>query len=163
MIPMDILNVIFTIRGYNVMLDFDLATLYGVPTKQFNKSVLRNLERFPPDFMFQLGEDEVKSLGLLKNSHGGRTTLPYAFTENGVAMLSSVLRSPQAIQVNIAIMRTFTRLRAHLLKDVSQRDELSELKDDTNRMFKVVFDRLDSLEETLEPKLSPRRKKIGLK
>ena len=106
---------IFLIRGQNVMIDADLAKLYGVQTKVLIQAVNRNLERFPGDFMFQLTKEEDELLRsqivTSKQGRGGRRYLPYAFTENGVAMLSSVLRSKQAVQVNIEIMRTFTRLR----------------------------------------------------
>src|SRR4029077_1306460 len=106
---------IFFIRGTRVMLDADLARLYGVATKNLNKAVKRNASRFPSDFMFQLSPKEVHSLGFQsgtsKPGRGGRRYAPYAFTEQGVAMLSSVLRSARAVQVNVAIMRTFVRLR----------------------------------------------------
>ena len=107
---------ILLIRGQKVMLDTDLAELYGVPTKSLNLAVKRNAERFPEDFMFQLTGDEAAGLRFhfetSKSGRGGRRYRPYAFTEQGVAMLSSVLRSLCAVQVNIAIMRTFVRLRA---------------------------------------------------
>ena len=108
---------ILIIRGRKVMLDRDLAELYEVETFNLNKAVKRNIERFPEDFMFQLNDEEFKNLifhfGI--SSWGGTRKLPYAFTENGVAMLSSVLNSKRAIQVNISIMRTFTHLRELLL------------------------------------------------
>jgi hypothetical protein len=115
--------VILTVRGQNVMLDASLARLYGVPTKALNRAVKRNSERFPEDFMFQLTKEEAEDLKYQigtsssrsltgPSSHwGGRRYLPYVFTEQGVAMLSSVLRSRRAILVNIEIMRTFVRLR----------------------------------------------------
>src|SRR5438093_3044861 len=106
---------IFLIRGQKVMLDADLAELYRVPTKSLNLAVKRNADRFPEDFMFQLADDEVVGLRFhfetSKRGRGGRRYLPYAFTEQGVAMLSSVLRSSRAVEVNIAIMRTFVQLR----------------------------------------------------
>src|SRR5438309_9366944 len=108
---------ILLIRGQKVMLDADLAELYGVPTKSLNLAVKRNAERFPEDFMFQLTGDEAAGLRFhfetSKTARGGRRYRPYAFTEQGVAMLSSVLRSLRAVQVNLAIMRTFVRLRAN--------------------------------------------------
>src|SRR6266487_3095454 len=104
---------IFLVRGQKVMLDTDLAELYRVPTKSLNLAVKRNADRFPEDFMFQLTDDEAAGLRFhfetSKRGRGGRRYLPYAFTEQGVAMLSSVLRSSRAVQVNIAIMRTFVR------------------------------------------------------
>lgn len=106
----DIERTIFLIRGQKVILDRDLASRYGVETKQLNRAVRRNIERFPPDFMFQLTADEVASsrcqIGTLKRGHNVKY-LPCAFTEQGVAMLSTVLRSPRAVQVNIAIMRAY--------------------------------------------------------
>lgn len=118
------------LRGQRVLLDFDLATLYGVTTGNLNKAVKRNPERFPPDFMFQLTTEEVEILifqiGI--SSWGGRRTAPYAFTEQGVAMLSSVLRSERAVKVNVAIMRAFVKLRAAL---------------ETNRELARKFDELE--------------------
>ena len=109
---------IYLIRGHKVLLDFDLADLYGVPTKRLNQQVTRNKKRFPEDFMFQLNQKEAEALRsqivTSKIGRGGRRYLPYAFTEQGVAMLSSVLNSDQAIKVNIAIMRAFVRLRQML-------------------------------------------------
>src|SRR3954452_15496204 len=116
--PEEIEQAILLIRGQKVMLDRDLAALYGVETKNLNKAVRRNLDRFPNDFIFQLTKDEAESLrfqfGTSTSLHGGRRYLPYAFIEQGVAMLSSVLRSKQAVHVNVAIMRAFVRLRETL-------------------------------------------------
>ena len=107
--PLQLKRQIYTVRELNVMLDSDLAALYGVETKNLNKAVQRNLDRFPDDFMFQVAAEEMDSLrfqfGTSNIGRGGRRYLPYAFTEQGVAMLSSVLRSERAVQVNIAIMR----------------------------------------------------------
>ena len=112
---------IFLVRGQKVMLDADLAELYGVPTKSLNLAVKRNADRFPDDFAFQLNEEEVAGLRFqfetTKRGRGGRRYRPYAFTEQGVAMLSSVLRSPRAVQANIAIMRAFVRLRQMLMSN----------------------------------------------
>lgn len=102
-------------------------------------------------------------IGTSSSQHGGIRKLPLVFTENGVAMLSSVLNSSQAIQVNISIMRTFTRLKGHFMMALDFEDEFKEMKSDTNKMFKVVFERLEEIEEILEPRLPPKRKKIGLK
>jgi len=105
-------NMIFVIRENKVMLDRDLAELYGVETKVLNQAVKRNLERFPEDFMFQLNDNDLENLRsqfVTSSSHGGRRYLPYAFTQNGIAMLSSVLNSTEAIQVNISIMRVFVK------------------------------------------------------
>lgn len=121
-------NLIYEIRGHKVMLDKDLATLYGVETKVLNQAVKRNIERFPADFMFQLTQDEwevvrVRSQIVTSPKGGGRQYLPYVFTEQGVSMLSSVLKSKQAITVNVQIMRTFVKMRQFALenKDLSER------------------------------------------
>ncbi|HXH75442.1 MAG TPA: ORF6N domain-containing protein [Bacteriovoracaceae bacterium] len=157
---------IFLIRGQKVMIDSDLASLYGIETKRLNEQVRRNLDRFPEDFMFQLTTVEYEFLktqiASSKEGRGGKQKLPLVFTENGVAMLSSVLNSKNAIRVNIAIMRIFTRLRSfHMLeKDVSR--QIGEIKNDTNKMFKIVFERLDDL-DTEKLALPVKRRKIGLK
>jgi hypothetical protein len=140
------------------MLDADLAELYGVPTKALNQAVKRNAERFPGDFMFQLKADEAKTLRsqfVTSNGRGGPRYIPYAFTELGVAMLSSVLKSERAVQVNIAIMRAFVRLRelAASHKDVLRR--LDEMEGTVDRQFKVVFDAIRAL---MEPPTKPRRR-----
>lgn len=158
---------IFVIRGQKIMLDSDLAELYGIDAKRLNEQVKRNLERFPEDFAFQLDAHEWESLrsqiATSNEGRGGRRYLPYAFTENGVAMLSSVLKSPQAVQVNIAIMRIFTKLRSYLLLEQELRREMADLKDGQNHLFRVVFERLDGIEESIEPRLPGNRKRIGLK
>ena len=130
--PGEISARIFKIRGQQVMLDADLAALYGVPTKYLNQQVRRNLSRFPMDFMFQLTVAEVDSLRLRfatsKTGRGGRRYSPLVFTEHGVAMLSSVLNSEQAVQVNIAIVRAFVKLRHAVLshQDLGRRVEKVE-------------------------------------
>ena len=123
-------NLIHEIRGYKVMLDSDLACLYGVPVKVLNQAVKRNIERFPVDFMFQLILDEVKNLKsqIVTSSWGGRRKLPFVFTEHGVLMLSSVLNSERAIEVNITIMRVFTNIRQYMLQQASKMDEIKELR-----------------------------------
>ncbi len=153
-------NKILFLRGKKVMLDKDLAMLYKVETRALNQAVKRNLKRFPKDFMFQLTEEEVNikvSQNVIpsKRSLGG--SLPYAFTENGIAMLSSVLNSERAVEVNIQIMRTFTRLREMLLthKDLQRKIEAMEKKYDYQ--FKVVF---DAIKQLLEPAEKP-KKRIG--
>jgi hypothetical protein len=148
-------RMIYTFRGHKVMLDSDLAVHYGVETKVLNQQVKRNQKRFPPDFMFQLTEEEAA----LTN----RKYLPYVFTENGVAMLSGVLNSDRAISVNIAIMRTFTKLRSFLALESSNSHKINELDKSTNKMFKVVFERLDDLDSQVTHDIKISRKKIGLK
>jgi hypothetical protein len=154
---------ILLIRGKRVMLDKDLADLYEVETKALNRAVKRNLDRFPDDFMFQLTQEEAGQLlryqfGTLKRGQHFKY-LPYAFTENGVAMLSSVLNSERAVQVNIEIMRTFTRLREMLLthRDLKAKIEAMEKKYD--HQFKIVF---DTIKQLLEPPQKP-KKRIGFR
>lgn len=149
------------------MLDSDLAKLYGVETKLLNRQVRRNEKRFPDDFMFQLTKEEFEFLkcqnGTSKQGRGGKQKQPLVFTENGVAMLSGILKSDRAIEVNIAIMRTFTRLRSFLAMESSVEGRVDKLEQGTHKLFKIVFERLDDIEEQMAPKLSPRRRKIGLK
>lgn len=123
-------NKIYLIRGYRVMLDSDLAGLYGVETKNLNLQVRRNMRRFPADFMFQLNKEETLRLQFATSRWGGKRYLPYVFTEQGVAMLSSVLNSERAIEVNIVIMRAFVRMREILMthKDLAAKITALELK-----------------------------------
>jgi hypothetical protein len=136
-------------RGQNVMLDKDLASLYGVGVKALNQAVKRNRERFPPDFMFRLTAKETKSLRsqivTSKAGRGGRRTAPYAFTELGVAMLSSVVHSPLAIRMNIQIMRTFVVLRRVLESHGNLADRIDELQEKYDRRFTVVFEAIRKL------------------
>jgi phage regulator Rha-like protein len=132
-----IISKIHLIRGMKVMLDADLAELYGVETKQLKRAVRRNIDRFPSDFMFDLTRDEFTNLRshIGTSSWGGERYVPMSFTEQGVAMLSSVLNSKRAIQVNIQIIRTFTKLRHALLDNENLRKELEELKQITDERF----------------------------
>ena len=150
---------IMMIRGHKVMLDKDLAELYGVKTKMLNRAVKRNIRRFPKDFMFRLTKQETNNLRFHfgTSSWGGRRYLPYAFTEQGVAMLSSVLNSERAIEVNIEIMRTFVRLREMLSSHKDLERKLIALEKKYDEHFKVVFDAIRALmKETEKPK-----RKIG--
>jgi hypothetical protein len=159
-------KMIYRIRGQNVMLDSDLASLYEVDTKKFNQAVKRNIKRFPKDFMFQLSKAEYESLRsqfvTSNGGRGGRRYAPYAFTEQGVAMLSSILHSDRAIEVNISIMRTFVKIRHFLSSDENLADRLSNLECGTDQLFKIVFERLDNL-EAHAPALPSKRRKIGFK
>ena len=150
---------ILLIRGHKVMLDSDLAELYGVSTKRLNEQVRRNLSRFPEDFMFQLAEPETQLLrsqiATSKRGRGGRRYLPYAFTEQGVAMLSSVLGSEQAVQVNIEIMRAFVRLRRILASHADLARKLQALENKYDAQFKVVFDAIRELMKPPESKKRP--------
>lgn len=182
-------NKIYIIRGRKVMLDRDLAVLYGVTAKRLNEQVKRNIERFPADFMFQLTEEESHQFGsrsqiatlndesgldepILRSQfatssehqdlrfqngtsrlqHGGQRYRPYAFTEQGVAMLSSVLRSKQAIQVNIQIMRTFTKIREMLASNSELRKQIEQLEQKYDKQFTQVFAAIKLL---LEPPTNP--------
>jgi len=154
---------IYFIRGHRVMMDSDLAELYGVETFNLNKAVKRNVERFPADFMFQLSENEWESLrfqsGILKSSRGEhRKYLPYVFTQEGIAMLSSVLRSPRAIQANIAIMRAFVQLRSILLSNRELAKKLEALEQKYDAQFKMVFDAIRRLMSGELPEPVPLKK-----
>jgi hypothetical protein len=131
------------IRDDKVILDEDLAEMYGVEVKRLNEQVRRNIDRFPADFMFQLTNQEFKDLKsqfATSSQWGGRRTPPYAFSEQGVAMLSSVLHSPQAVKVNIEIMRTFVRLRRMLATHADLAQKLERLEQKYDAQFKIVFD-----------------------
>ena len=148
---------IFLLRGQRVMLSMDLAELYGVEPRVLVQAVKRNIERFPDDFMFQLNLQEVRSLKsqIVISSWGGQRFLPYAFTEQGVAMLSSVLKSKRAAQVNIEIMRAFVRLRQLIASNKELAKRLDELEQKYDSQFKVVFDAIRELMTPLPP-TSPR-------
>jgi len=156
-------QVILLIRGHKVMLDADLAVLYGVETRALVQAVKRNIDRFPDDFMFQLSKEEhaiLRSQNVIPKpaGRGGRRTPPYAFTEQGVAMLSSVLRSDRAVQVNIQIMRTFVKLRRMLATHEELSRKLAALERKYDRQFKVVF---DAIRELMAPPDPEPRRRIG--
>jgi len=163
---------ILLIRSRRVILDRTLAKLYGVPTKALNQAVKRNQERFPPDFMFQLTMEEARALDLtkqrslrsqnvtLKNSRGKHTKYaPYAFTEHGILMLSTVLKSERALQANIQIMRTFVRLREMLASNEELTKRLDALERTYNGQFKIVF---EAIRKLMTP-VVPRRHQIGFR
>lgn len=167
---------ILLIRGHKVMLDRDLAALYGVQTKALNQAVKRNLDRFPEDFMFQLAWEEAETVGSqfvtfkpeeADSSRSHSVTLkrgenpkyrPYAFTQEGVAMLSSVLRSERAVRVNIEIMRTFVRLREMLASNAALALRLDELEKKYDAQFRVVF---DAIRQLMAPPPPPPERRIG--
>jgi hypothetical protein len=159
-----IVNKIYVISGQKVMIDSDLAELYGVETKVLNQAVKRNQDRFPKDFMFLLSDSEWENLKsqFVTSSWGGRRTLPYAFTEHGVLMLSSILNSKRAIQVNIQVMRIFTRIRQSIAENTDLRQEIEGIKTlvhNQNQNIEIVFQYLDEL---MEKKERPgTRKRIG--
>jgi phage regulator Rha-like protein len=160
---------IYEIRGNKVMIDRDLAKLYGVPTKSLNLSVKRNADRFPPDFMFQLTLEELSTLRFQfeTSKRGGDRYLPYAFTELGVAMLSSVLNSQQAIQMNIVIMRTFVFMRQNIPTYVELASQVKEIRETVNNhgeQLKLLYEAIENfLDDTIEQKKLDERERIGFK
>ena len=164
LLPEQLAPLVIRLRRENVILDADIAALYGVETKRLNEAVKRNLERFPADFMFQLTEEEVNNLrsqsatssspaipsrsqfATLKPKRGQNIKyLPYAFTEQGVAMLSSVLRSQRAVEVNIAIMRTFVQLRSLMQSNTLLAEKIEKLEEKYDQNFQIVFDAIKQL------------------
>ena len=143
----DIAKRIYFIRGIKVMLDRDLAELYEVETRVLNQAVRRHMKRFPEDFMFQLTKTEFNNLKsqFVISSWGGVRKMPLAFTEQGVAMLSGILNSDKAIEVNIQIMRAFVKLRHMILDHDELKRELDELRKEMNERFQIVFTVLDKL------------------
>ena len=165
-------NKIYSFRGKNVMLDSDLAKLYGVMTSMLNRAVKRNIERFPEDFMFQLDEKEFQNLICqigISSSYGGRRTKPYVFTEQGVAMLSSVLKSEKAISVNIAIMRAFVKIRQMALtnEDLAKRlTELEKASKSLGKETKELRNSIDIIMQTINGMMiqhPPKKPQIGFK
>jgi len=152
---------ILFVRGQKVMLDKDLARLYGVTTKSLNQAVRRNISRFPEDFMFRLTIDEAQPMRSQTVTASKRNVRyqPYAFTEQGVAMLSSVLRSKRAVLVNIEIMRAFVRMRQILVANADLSRKLDALEKKYDTQFKIVF---DAIRELMTPPPEPKRGKFGL-
>ncbi len=159
--PALIENKIFLIRGEKVLLDAELASLYGVTTSNLNKAVKRNIERFPADFMFKLSKDEYKSLrfqfGILKKGQHSKY-LPFAFTEQGVAMLSSVLKSKRAVQVNIQIMRTFVKLREMISSHKELEKRLAALEKKFESHDKSIVTIFEAIRELMLPPKKETRK-----
>lgn len=155
-------NKIFEIRGQRVMLDYNLAELYEVETRALKQAVKRNIKRFPPDFMFELTKSEWQELiticDNLPQNLKFSPALPFAFTEQGVAMLSSVLRSPQAIEVNISIMRAFVILRQYALGYAELNRKLEEFMIETNMQFSEIYQALTELASQKEQENKPRRR-----
>lgn len=156
---------ILLLRGQKVLLDADLAELYGVETKVLVQAVKRNLERFPDDFMFQLDAEEfaaLRSQSVTSNTgRGGRRYAPYAFTEQGVAMLSTVLSSPQAIAVNIEVMRAFVRLREMLAGNKELAAKLGELERKLKGHDQAIAGILDAIRQLMAPPPAPKKRPIG--
>lgn len=157
-------NRIYQIRGLNVMLDFDLAEMYNVQTKRLKEQVRRNIERFPSDFMFELTKTEwielVAICDQLPENLKHSTVTPFAFTQEGVAMLSGVLRSPTAIEVNISIMRAFVTLRQYALGYAELNQKLETFMVETNMQFNEIYQALTELASQKEEENKP-RKRIG--
>ena len=157
-------NQIYTVRGQQVMLDSDLASIYQVETKVFNQAVKRNANRFPESFRFQLAQEEFDAINLrsqiVTSSYGGTRYMPFAFTEQGVAMLSSVLNSKKAIEVNIAIMRTFVVLRNSILSLEEITNRVSEIEQQFPEIYKALNYLMDTHQKNIEQK---ERSKIGFK
>jgi hypothetical protein len=171
-----VLNKVYVFRGHKVMLDSDLAELYGIETKVLKQAVRRNISRFPDDFMFELLENEFEFLRSQivtskADKRGGSRYLPMMFTEQGVAMLSSVLKSDIAIKINIQIMRVFTRMRQLLTDNTDLRLEIAEIKnavekisrkqDGQDKNMELVFEYIDRLQDKIEEPIPKERKKIG--
>ena len=160
---------IYEIRGQKVMLDFDLAELYGIETKVLNQAVKRNTDRFPPDFMVQITRDEYNFLRsqivTLETGRGKYAKyLPYAFTEQGVSMLSSVLNSSKAIQLNIQIIRAFVFMRQYALSHKDLTTKLHELENKYDKQFKDVYDAINFLlQNDIQETNQKQRKQIGYK
>lgn len=167
-----VMNKIYLIRGQKVMIDRDLAKLYGVETKQLKRQVNRNIERFPKDFMFEMNKEEFENwrsqfgTSNLSDKMGLRYA-PYVFTEHGVLMLSSVLNSPKAIQVNIQIMRVFTSIRKALTENTELRlaiEKLEKKTDNNTKNIEMVFQYVDELSDKIEkPKPKKTQRQIGYK
>ena len=152
---------IYLIRNQKVMLSVDLAELYGVETRALNQAVKRNIERFPEDFMFQLNDSEFQNLKsqIVTSSWGGmRRANPYAFTEQGIAMLSSVLKSDRAIKVNIEIMRTFVKIRKIILQNKDLADKLAQLEIKTEKHDKDIKAIIDAIRQLMTPPEKTKRK-----
>lgn len=155
-------SLIYEFRGYKVMLDFDLAVLYNLDTKRLKEKVRRNIKRFPSDFMFELSSEAFAFLRtqIATSKRGGHRYPPMVFTEHGVSMLSSVLNSDKAIQINIEIMRAFSKYRAMLFESQELKSEIKTLDNKLNKIFKYLLNKIDALQQK-EDKTS--RKKISYK
>jgi hypothetical protein len=167
-VPLEIIErKIYLIRGMKVMLDSDLAELYAVETKFFNRAVRRNKDRFPADFMFQLTEREFKNLrfqiGTSSSGYGGRRYLPYVFTEHGVAMLSSVLKSKKAVQVNILIVRAFIKLRELLATHKDLILEIDKIKREQKNQNQKINSVINIISQMLNPPIDENREPIGFR
>lgn len=161
--PTSLARQIYVIRGQRVMFDSDLAVLYGVPTKQLKRAVQRNIERFPEDFMFNLTSQEVINLRcqIGTSSWGGGRYIPFVFTEHGVAMLSSVLRSKKAVQINIRIIRAFVQLRDLLASNKELAARMEKLETKQNRHGAVLELLVEEIKALKVPPPLPKKRRIG--
>ena len=159
----EVKNLIYEVRGYKVMLDSDLADLYEVPTKRLNEAVKRNLARFPKHYMFQLTNEEFESLrsqfATSNKTRGGRRYMPYVFTEQGVAMLSTVLNSEKAIQINIKIIDTFVQMRQWALSNKELTKRVADIENylmnyakDNNKEIEKIYEAIDLLMDRTKPR-----------
>ena len=158
----EVKNLIYEIRGFKVMLDSDLADLYEVPTSRLNEAVKRNIERFPSHYMFRLTKEEyeflISQFAISKKGRGGRRTMPYVFTEQGVAMLSSVLNSAKAIQINIKIIDTFVQMREWALNNKELTKRVADIENylmnyakDNNKEIEKIYEAIDMLMDRTKP------------
>ena len=157
----EIKNLIYNVRGKAVMLDRELARLYGVTTGNFNKAVKRNLKRFPADFMFQLTQEEYENLRFqigISRRHGGRRYMPYVFTEQGVSMLSAVLNSPKAVEISIYIMRAFVKLRTILAENEALRYAIEGLERRVGKNERDIQIAIEAIQQILEPPPDKKKK-----
>ena len=163
LVPVErIQNLIYLVRGQKVLLDRDLAVLYGIETRVLNQAVRRNIDRFPADFLFSLSRGEIRNISqIVICSEMKHARNVFAFTEQGVAMLSSVLHSPRAVQVNIEIMRAFVRLRQLLASNADLARKLGALERKYDRKFKIVFDAIRALMTERAPLRSAAGREIG--
>lgn len=156
---------IMLIRGERVILDADLATLYGVPTKRLNEQVRRNMERFPSDFMFQLTTKEYESLrsqfATSNTGRGGRRYMPYVFTEHGTIMAANVLNSPQAVSVSVYVVRAFVKIRQMLSAHKALANKLDELERKFKKHDKTIVALIEAVRQLMEPPPEPKKKPIG--
>lgn len=156
---------IFIVRGQRVLLDSELAALYGVPTKRFNEQVKRNLARFPADFMFQLAAEEVASLrshfATSKPSRGGRRYAPYAFTEHGAIMAATILNSSRAVEMSVYVVRAFVQLRDMLASNKELARRLDELERKLSTHDQAITGVLKTIRELMSPPPAPKRRGIG--
>ncbi len=165
-IPLErIASSILVVRGHKVLLDADLATLYGVTTKRLNEQVRRNRERFPEDFVFQLAQDEHEALrsqfATSNAGRGGRRYLPYVFTEYGAIMAAAVLNTPRAVEMSLYVVRTFVRLREMLASDKELKRKLDELERRLGAHDQAIASILSAIRELMVPPEAPKKRKIG--